>query len=102
MEGALYFGSQKRKISKPMRPLSKNIIVEPTREESITKSGLHLTKKDSDALRYKRGIIKMVGVDVIGISAGDIVHYDSRAGYSLMVHGELVTMITERDVALVE
>jgi co-chaperonin GroES (HSP10) len=86
-----------------MRPIGKKILIDPITEKIETKIGLILSKEDTDQLRYKRGKIISVGDEVNPhIKEGDIVHYDTRAGYTMRINGEAVTLISEFEVVVVE
>lgn len=85
-----------------MKPIGKYILLTPIKEEVKTESGILLSAEDVDNIRYKKGIINAVGTDVSNISAEDTIYYDSRAGYSMMIKDNLYTVITERDVVVVE
>jgi co-chaperonin GroES (HSP10) len=86
-----------------MRPIGKKILIDPIIERVETKTGLFLSKEDTDQLRYKRGQVISVGDEVTpNIKSGDIVHYDTRAGYTMRINGEAVTLISEVEVVVVE
>jgi co-chaperonin GroES (HSP10) len=86
-----------------MRPIGKKILIDPIVEKVETKTGLVLSKEDTDQLRYKRGRIISTGDEVTPhIKEGDIVHYDTRAGYTMRINGEAVTLISEVEVVVVE
>jgi len=40
--------------------------------------------------------------DVSDIKSNDTIYYDSRAGHTMVIKGEQYTIITERDVVIVE
>ena len=40
-----------------MKPIGKNIIIQPIDEEIKTQSGLLLSSEDTNQLRYKKGIV---------------------------------------------
>lgn len=85
-----------------MRPIGKYIIINQIKEEIKTKSGLLLSGDDVKDIRYKKGIVVKPGTDVKTIMSKDVIYYDSRAGYSMVVNGNQHTVITEQDVVLVE
>ena len=41
------------------------------------------------------------GTDVDVISDGDMIYYDKRAGYTMLINDEPYTIISERDVVVV-
>lgn len=85
-----------------MRPIGKYIIINQIKEEIKTKSGLLLSGDDVKDIRYKKGVVVKPGTDVKTIMSEDVIYYDSRAGYSMVVNGNQHTVITEQDVVLVE
>lgn len=84
-----------------MTPIGKYIVVSPIDEEIRTESGLLLSAKDVDDLRYKKARVVAPGTDVSAIKAGDEIYYDKRAGFTMVINGDKVTVITERDVVVV-
>ena len=61
-----------------------------------------MSADDVDNIRYKKGTVNASGTDVNNIEPNDTIYYDSRAGYSMMIQDILYTVITERDVVVVE
>ena len=84
-----------------MKPIGKNIIIKTIDEEIKTSSGLLLSSEDANLLRYKKGVIIKSGTDVNVINEGDIVYFDKRAGYTMMIKDEPFTIIQEKDVVVV-
>ena len=52
-------------------------------------------------MRYKKGIFIKSGTDVAGIKDNDLIYYDKRAGYTLIIKDEPMTIIQEKDVVVV-
>lgn len=84
-----------------MRPIDKYIIVKTIEEEIKTSSGLLLSADDASSMRYKKGTVVKPGTNVSVIHENDVIHYDSRAGYTMLINNEAYTVITERDVVVV-
>tara|TARA_R110001632_G_scaffold27907_2_gene74707 strand:- start:849 stop:1106 length:258 start_codon:yes stop_codon:yes gene_type:complete len=84
-----------------MKPIGKNILIETINEELETSSGLLLSADESNQLRYKKGKVIMQGTDVTVIKKDDIIYYDSRAGYTMLIGDETATLIVEKDVVVV-
>ena len=57
---------------------------------------------DVKDIRYKKGKVIKPGTDVSVIDSGNVIYYDGRAGYTMVINGEQYTVITERDVVVVE
>ena len=84
-----------------MKPIGKNIIIKTIDEEIKTSSGLLLSSEDANQLRYKKGLIIKPGTDVQVLDEGDLVFYDKRSGYSMIINDQPYTIIQEKDVVVV-
>tara|TARA_Y100000356_G_C11132424_1_gene220819 strand:+ start:262 stop:519 length:258 start_codon:yes stop_codon:yes gene_type:complete len=84
-----------------MKPIGKNIIIKTLEEELITSSGLMLSAEDANQMRYKKGIVIKSGTDVAVIKENDLIYFDKRAGYTLIIKDEPLTIIQEKDVVVV-
>tara|TARA_R110000803_G_scaffold54799_3_gene111596 strand:- start:39 stop:371 length:333 start_codon:yes stop_codon:yes gene_type:complete len=87
---------------KKMKPIGKYILIQQIKEEIKTESGLLLSADDVSQIRYKKAEVIKPGTDVEVIDSGDIIYYDSRAGHTMVIGGGQYTVITERDVVVVE
>ncbi len=85
-----------------MRPIGKYILIEPTMEETETESGILLTMQDNNEFRYRKATVVEAGTDVDVINSGDIIYYDNRAGYKMMLNNKQYSVIRENDVVVVE
>jgi len=84
-----------------MQPINKYILVNPIEEQLKTASGLMLSGTDAEDMRYKKAEIVAVGTNVTDMNVGDMIYYDKRSGYSVMIENRMVTIILERDVVVV-
>lgn len=84
-----------------MRPIGKYILVKNIDEEIKTESGLLLSANDASELRYKKAEIVVPGTDVSVVKSGDVVYYDKRAGYTMLLDGEHLSVVRESDLVLV-
>lgn len=85
-----------------MKAIGKNIIINKIDEEIKTDSGLLLSNEDVKDFRYQKGTIVLPGTEVSDfIAEGDTIYYDTRQSYTLVLNGESVTIIQERDVVVV-
>ena len=84
-----------------MKPIGKNIIIKTIEEEIKTSSGLLLSSEDANQLRYKKGVIIKSGTEVQVLDEGDLIFYDKRSGYSMIINDEPFTIIQEKDVVVV-
>mgnify|MGYP003116157907 CR=1 FL=1 len=85
----------------PMIAINKYIIVETIKEEMKTDSGLLLSEHDAEQFRYKKAEVITPGTEVKSIKAKDIIYYDKRAGYQMVLEGKACTIIREQDVVVV-
>ena len=79
-----------------MKPINKYILVSKIDEEVKTASGLLLSAEDVEGFRYHKAKVIKPGTEV-----SDMIYYDKRSGYSLLIENKPVTVILERDVVVV-
>ncbi len=84
-----------------MKAIGKYIVIEEIKEKITTESGILLTSHDSNQFRYKKGKVIVPGTDVDSVKKDDIIYYDKRAGHSMSLNSEMVSIITENDVVVV-
>jgi co-chaperonin GroES (HSP10) len=84
-----------------MKPIGKNIIVKNIDEEIKTDSGLVLSGKDIDAMRYRKAVVIESGTEVDFIKKDDVIHYDKTHGFTMLIEDRPHTIIQERDVVVV-
>tara|TARA_R100001510_G_C7644934_1_gene202336 strand:+ start:1043 stop:1300 length:258 start_codon:yes stop_codon:yes gene_type:complete len=84
-----------------MKPIGKYILITQLDEEIKTNSGLLLSAEDANLLRYKKGIIIAKGSDVDKVDEKDVIFYDVRAGYTMLIENIPYTIIQEKDVVVV-
>lgn len=84
-----------------MKPIGKYIVINEIKEEVKTQSGILLSGDDVDKMRYKKGVVVKPGTEVTKINDGDIIYYDTRAGYSMFIEDVQYTIIRENDVVVV-
>ena len=84
-----------------MKAIGKNIAIQKIEEEIKTESGLLLSNEDVKDFRYQKGKIILVGTEVDKLKKDDIIYYDTRQSYTLLIKGNQVTIIQERDVVVV-
>jgi co-chaperonin GroES (HSP10) len=84
-----------------MKPIGKNIIVKNIDEEITTDSGLVLSGKDVDAMRYKKAVVIESGTEVNFIKKDNVIYYDKTHGFTMLIEDKPHTIIQERDVVVV-
>jgi co-chaperonin GroES (HSP10) len=84
-----------------MKPIGKNIIVKTIDEEVKTDSGLLLSGKDVEAMRYRKAVVIESGTEVAHIKKDDVIYYDKSHGFTMLIEDKPHTLIQERDVVVV-
>ena len=84
-----------------MKPINKYIVVKDIEEEVMTDSGLLLSGKDKEDMRYGKATVLSPGTEVKTIAKGDVVYYDKRSAHTMIIKQDPVTIIQERDVVVV-
>ena len=85
-----------------MKAIGKNIVIIPIKEnDTKTSGGLLLAEAHREDIRYRRGDVITVGVDVVGVKDGDEVYYDRHAGFGIELEKEQFKVIKEQDVVIV-
>jgi len=85
-----------------MKAIGKNIVIEYIDEAATTESGILLSNDDANSFRYQKGRVVMPGTEVTYLKADDIIYYDTRNSYTLVIDNAMATIIQERDVVVVE
>lgn len=84
-----------------MRAIGRNIVIDIIEETIKTDSGILLSADDAKGMRYGKGVIVTAGTDVVHIKEGDIIYYDKRNSFSMVIEGEQRTIINESNVVVV-
>ena len=85
-----------------MKAISHYIIIEKALGQTKKVGGLILTEKTDVDNRYIKGTIISVGNLVEGLKEKDVIYYDKHAGHDITFDDVKYTVITNRDVVLVE
>jgi co-chaperonin GroES (HSP10) len=84
-----------------MRPIGKYLVIRKIEKEARTQVGLLLSADDKNKMRYGVGEIVKVGDDVKSVNDGEFIYYDKFASHEMIIAGEVLTVILERDVVVV-
>jgi co-chaperonin GroES (HSP10) len=84
-----------------MKAINEFIIIDKIEEEVRTDSGLILSGEDVNQMRYAKGKIKTVGDKVTQVNPEDVIYYDKRSAYDVVLSGQPVTVIQLKDVVIV-
>lgn len=85
-----------------MRAVNNFVIIDRIKEKpKAEKTGLILTEKHQDDVRYRKAEVVSVGDRINGLNEGDIIYYDRHAGYGIEFDDKLLYVIKEHDVVVV-
>ena len=84
-----------------MQAVNDYVIVDIIKEGPKKVGGLILTDETDETNRYRKGNIISVGNDALIVKPGDVIYYDTRAGYSMFIEDVQYTIIRENDVVVV-
>lgn len=84
-----------------MKVLNKFLLIEKIVEQKTAKSGLILSGEEYQDMRYHYGIVVEPGINVVGISIGDKIMFDKVHSYDVVIDGNRLTVLQEKDVVCV-
>ena len=85
-----------------MKAVNNFILIDPIKEEiKPTETGLILTEKQNDDIRYRKAKVVSVGSNVKSLNDSDIIYYDRHSGYGVQFEDEYYLVIRESDVVVV-
>jgi co-chaperonin GroES (HSP10) len=84
-----------------MRAFGKTIVISEIKEEVKNKLGLIITEANDRDIRYKLGVVKMVGEDVTSLKEGDKLYFDKINASELRLEGNKYLIINLSDVRVV-
>lgn len=84
-----------------MRPIGKYLVIRKIEKEARTQVGLLLSADDKNKMRYGIGQIVKVGSDVNSVKDDEFIYYDKFASHEMIISGEILSVILERDVVVV-
>jgi chaperonin GroES len=79
-----------------IEPLDEYLVIQPSNDETETRSGLILPASAAAAAAVRTGIVTAVGTDVTGVEPGDKVLYPRDAGYEVRLGG-IEVKVVKRD-----
>ena len=85
-----------------MKAINRYIVIEKALGQTKKVGGLILTEKTDVDNRYIKGKIISVGNLVQGLNEDDVIYYDKAAGHDVTFDEAKFTVISDRDVVLVE
>ena len=84
-----------------MKVLNRFILIERVFEQRESKSGLILSGDDSKDMRYHKATVIETGVNIDGISSGDVILFDQVSGHDVLIGDQRMSVIQEKDVVCV-
>jgi chaperonin GroES len=87
-----------QRIDVSIEPLDEYLVVQPSNDETETRSGLILPASAAAAAAIRTGIVTAVGTDVTGVEPGDKVLYPREEGYDVRLGGIEVKVIKRTDI----
>jgi co-chaperonin GroES (HSP10) len=85
-----------------MKAVNHFIIIDPIKEDpKPTESGLILTEKHNDDIRYRKAKIVSAGANVKALKQDDTIYYDRHSGYGVQFEDNYYLVIKEQDVVVV-
>jgi co-chaperonin GroES (HSP10) len=84
-----------------MRALGSYLLVSPVQEEIKSSTGLIMSSKDKEDIRYKRAIVKKAGDAASLVKEGDVIFYDKSGGHEIVIDSNLFVVISYRDIVVV-
>jgi len=84
-----------------MQAVNNYIIIDPIKEEIKEEEGLLIMDQHVDDIRYLKANVISTGNLTEGITVGDTIYYDRRAGHGIEYDNNLYQVIKQQDVVLV-
>lgn len=85
-----------------MKAVGNNLIVKAKSiKNKETESGLLLSVKDREDIRYNEATVVSVSDKIDYIKENDVIYYDSHAGHGIEIDNEKYTVIKLQDVVVV-
>jgi chaperonin GroES len=80
-------------IDVSIEPLDEYLVIQPSNDETETRSGLILPASAASSVAVRTGIVTAVGTDAGGIEPGDKVLYPREEGFDVRLGGIEVKVI---------
>jgi co-chaperonin GroES (HSP10) len=84
------------------KAVGKYVLIEPIKEELKNSVGMIVSANDDFQIRYRKAKAVSVGPLVDCVSEGQIIYFDRSGSHEVLVNGQLLAVVAERDIALVE
>ena len=87
-----------QRVDVNLEPLDDYVVVQPTDEESETRSGLILPASVQDGASCRSGIVTAAGPDVTGVEPGDKVLFPKESGFDVRLAGAAVKLLRRSEL----
>ncbi len=87
-----------KRVDVSIEPLDEYLVVQPSSDETETRSGLILPASAAASAAIRTGIVTAVGADVTDVEPGDKVLYPHEAGYEVRLSGIDVKVVKRSDL----
>lgn len=87
-----------RRIDVSVEPLDEYVVIQPSNDETETRSGLILPASAAAAVAVRTGIVTAVDAEVTGIEPADKVLYPTDAGYEVRLGGIEVKVVKRSEL----
>ena len=85
-----------QRVDLSLEPLDDYVVVQPTDEETETRTGLIIPASDEAGCRT--GIVTATGAEVVGVEPGDKVLFPKDAGFDVRLAGAAVKVMRRADL----
>ena len=86
------------RVDVSLEPLDEYLVIQPSSDETETRSGLILPASAAAAAAVRTGIVTAVGTDVTGVEPGDKVLYPRDEGFDVRLGGIEVKVIKRENL----
>jgi|SRR5919204_6916900 chaperonin GroES len=87
-----------QRIDVSIEPLDEYVVIQPSNDETETRSGLILPASAAAAAVIRTGIVTAVGADASGVEPGDKVIYPREAGFDVRLGGIEVKVLKREEI----
>jgi chaperonin GroES len=87
-----------KRVDVSIEPLDEYLVIQPSSDETETRSGLILPASAAAAAAVRTGIVTAVGSEVSGVEAGDKVLYPHEAGFEVRLSGIEVKVVKRSEL----
>ncbi len=87
-----------RRIDVTIEPLDEYLVIQPSSDETETRSGLILPASAAAAAAVRTGIVTAVGSEANGVEPGDKILYPHEAGFEIRLGGIEVKVVKRSEL----